>query len=165
MSEIPMCPDACEHGESRPDLCAICLRAEVARLTTFLTPPAPPDALCNLCGLTCALHGADTREVGLHGLINCQVSGGYHSTAGNGYGALDDGETYRFNLCEFCLDWLFTHFQIPIEVGNYTGRGSEKEVWRPAAVRVRDDAWRKLKTEFAEEADRRALARTGKGPA
>lgn len=72
-------------------------------------PEKDPEA-CNLCGLSCML--GDSRQAG--GI--CAIAeGGYFSTPGNGYGALDDMTQYRFQLCEFCLDWLFQKMQIPPE--------------------------------------------------
>lgn len=121
------------------------------------------DPLCNLCGLTCVLGCDDHPCKGPHGLINKVIMGGYESTAGNGHGALDDITSYRFSLCEFCLDWLFGQFRIPVMQGEYmafdniiTGEG---EVWRPAAQRVAEDEWRSMKKEFQAEHDRRAEAR------
>ncbi len=125
---------------------------------------------CNLCGLGCGLGkpGHPAYEIG--GLINAIVRGGYSSTAGNGDGALDDMTSYRFSMCEFCLDWLFTQFKVPVEVSDYTFsddlRGKDgfdvddvRPAWEPAVVRVAKDDWRSSKHEFCEEAERRAKAR------
>jgi hypothetical protein len=122
--------------------------------------------LCNLCGHLCALAdeaGAinDQRA----GLQNAVVSGGYHSTAGNGDGALDDTTSYRFSLCEFCLDWLFSKFTVPVQVSCYMGGAGpdeEPEQFIPAAQRVKEDEWRRFKKEFFAEHDKRAKAREEK---
>ena len=145
----------------------------------------PTNVLCNLCGLTCVLDGGvDHRELG--GLIKAAVCGGYESTPGNGHGTLDDMERYKFSLCEFCVDWLFGQFKIPVDVDSYmddfllldgesvdegmkrTG-GIVKSLpdpmpppWEPAAVRVARDDWRQMKSEFTAEANRRTLARACK---
>ncbi len=89
---------------------------------------------------------------------------------------------HRFSLCEFCLDWLFGRFVVPVAVddpmndyvlrpGETTDEGMarmgcvrlaprrEEPPWRPAAERVKDDDWRKGKAEFFAEALRRAEAR------
>ncbi len=56
--------------------------------------------VCNMCGELCSL--GPQRNKG--GLVNQTVDGNYDSTPGNGQGALDDCTSYRFSLCEFCLD-------------------------------------------------------------
>lgn len=136
---------------------------------------------CNLCGLSLRLAPAPEDET--LGLVKVAVVGGYPSTPGNGSGALDDGTGYRFSLCEFCLDWLFGQFTIPVETFDvkvgftlkedetidqamdrtggfvFLAAGPSPEPWRPAAERVRDDAWRKMRERFANEKLRRDLAR------
>jgi hypothetical protein len=107
------------------------------------------------------------------GLLRQIVRGGYSSTAGNGDGALDDGTSYRFSLCEFCLDWLFAQFKVPVETSDYSINFSEdfsardtfdrdpvREPWEPAHVRVARDEWRRGKEQFCEEAERRSIARS-----
>lgn len=111
-----------------------------------------PEPLCNLCGLTCHLNDGSPAS-GEHGLINARVSGGYASTPGNGNGALDDGDTYTFSLCEFCLDWLFSRFQRPVAIRCYLS--GETVDWQPAHQRVALDDWRKQKAAFVAEARRR----------
>jgi len=98
---------------------------------------------------------------GPHGLVDQMVSGGYESTPGNGHGALDDMTWYRFSLCEFCLDWLFSQFKVPVKTGCYTSNDlpGEEEVWRPAAQRVTEDEWRGMKEAFQFEHDRHVAAR------
>lgn len=121
---------------------------------------AEADALCNLCGLSCMLYDRGTPfELG--GLIRKTVDGGYESTPGNGSGALDDMTGYTFSLCEFCLDWLFAQFVIPVALED-VDNPEYRETWRPAAERVATDDWRRMKTEFRVEAERRALARSAK---
>ncbi len=146
-----------------------------------------PEPFCNLCGLTCRLrHDAPYEEDG--GMINATVMGGMSSTPGNGDGTLDDMEGYRFSLCEFCLDWLFAQFRVPVatfdprrgltrregetldEAMVRTGgcvflmAGPDPGPWEPAAVRVERDEWRKEKREFFDEKARRDAARKIKAP-
>lgn len=111
-----------------------------------------------MCGLSCALRDDGHPCWGNHGLINQTVSGGYESTPGNGSGALDDATNYNFSLCEFCLDWLFQQFKVPVETSDYMS-GGEIEPWRPASQRVSEDDWRKMKQKFQTEHDKRAMAR------
>lgn len=118
------------------------------------------DVLCNLCGLSCTLDEKNFSELG--GLIGAVVSGGYASTPGNGVGALDDTVAYRFSLCEFCLDWLFAQFTIPVAVSDYMTPLEQVEPWNPAAQRVASDDWRRMKQIFTDEANRRAAARAGR---
>jgi len=113
---------------------------------------------CNLCGCSCTL-AVDSQSPDFNGgLIDADVVGGYHSTPGNGCGALDDGTRYRFNLCEFCLDWLFSHFTVPVKMYDYTSGGNSVE-WRCAERRVVEDDWRRYKDEFVREKIRRDVAR------
>jgi hypothetical protein len=107
--------------------------------------------LCNRCGLSCVIGPEGSQPAGL---IKAEVTGSYESTPGNGNGALDDGDKYHFCLCEFCLDWLFTTFKIPVTVCGSDGL----VVWRPAVDRMAEDEWRKDDS-FYVEAARRALAR------
>lgn len=111
------------------------------------------DILCNLCGHSCRL--GNDRNIG--GLINAGIGGGYDSTAGNGYGALDDLSNYGFSLCEFCCDWLFCKFKIPPKVFSII----EHEIvsWRSAKQSVDEDDWRRMKQEFYEEFEKRNKAR------
>jgi len=118
------------------------------------------EAICNLCGLSCALGEPGHPAYEMGGLINARVSGGYSSTAGNGRGALDDCTSYHFSMCEFCLDWLFEQFQVPVVQSSYMDAVDEEpEKWAPARIRVARDEWRRGKMEFCEEAERRAIAR------
>lgn len=112
---------------------------------------------CNLCGYFCDnLHAKQFSFADMKmGLIDAEVLGGYNSTPGNGDGALDDMTKYKFSLCEFCLDWLFSVFTISpmvLEDGNVLP-------FVPAAKRVASDEWRKENKEFAEEANRRHASR------
>jgi len=109
---------------------------------------------CNLCGEPC---GCNHKHASALGLVNHTEMGSYCSTPGNGCGALDDGATYTFSLCEFCLDWLFSRFKIPPEVD----RGDpESNVFRPAEQRVNEDDWRQLGRErFFSEFHKRNKAR------
>lgn len=50
---------------------------------------------------------------GPHGLVDAEVSGGYHSHF------LNDMSNYRFSLCEKCLRELFTSFKVPPKVWLY----------------------------------------------
>lgn len=108
------------------------------------------DILCNLCGQSCSIE-PEQMGGGLCGLINAKVSGGYHSTPGNGSGALDDGVEYKFSLCEFCLDWLFSSFVIPVEVNDGY---DPPQVWNPAMNRMlefklsSEDQYKEYKQKF-----------------
>lgn len=120
-------------------------------------------SLCNRCGLSCTL--AD-RDIG--GIIRHTVVGGYESTPGNGDGALDDCDGYTFSLCEFCCDWLFQTFVIPVEVHEVSivderpiSLDGERE-FRPALQRVQEDDWRRTKDKFMAEYARREKARERK---
>lgn len=107
--------------------------------------------VCNLCGDTCALQ--EPNWDGAYGLINAVVRGGYASTPGNGSGALDDTTSYEFSLCEFCLDFLFTHCKVPPRTWDSGVSGDlhlGAETFRPAPVRVAVDEWRKQKDKFLE---------------
>jgi hypothetical protein len=123
------------------------------------------DKLCNLCGLTLKLIGPASDFNEISGLVDCKVSGGYDSTPGNGEGALDDTMEYKFSLCEFCLDWLFCQFQIPVEVSDYWIPPTSSDFkptqfdWIPAKDRVNNDDWRKMKKKFFAEFEKRNLAR------
>lgn len=114
------------------------------------------DILCNMCGLTTSLSNPDGMNPNqFDGLINATVQGGYDSTPGNGNGALDDTSTYTFSLCEFCLDHIFKNAVIPPVVDN----GYEKEDFRPAAQRVKEDHWRNYPEPFLTESAKRDEAR------
>lgn len=124
--------------------------AEAAERIVSIAARAWRAPRCNWCGCSCASPEG-------HNYIGetLRVRGGYDSTPGNGHGALDDGDEYSFTLCEFCLDHLFTQFRQPPTV-------VPPIAFRPAAVRVRDDAWRGGKDAFYAEQDRRAMAREGR---
>jgi len=102
------------------------------------------EVLCNLCGQSCTLEPGPLGG-GQCGLIDAEVSGGYNSTPGNGSGALDDGVKYKFSLCEFCLDWLFWAFVIPVEVKD---GDAPPMTWKPAMQRASEDKWRQQKERF-----------------
>lgn len=108
------------------------------------------DKLCNMCGKPMFL-SINT------GGIEATVTGGYDSTPGNGDGCLDDMTEYKFNICEFCLDFLFQNFKIPVEQYDLIDHVSSK--WRPAAVRVEQDEWRRLKKEFFKMKNKRDASR------
>lgn len=119
--------------------------------------PMKPIRPCNLCGHPCGVPPREDdpgdQEMGL---VDVFVHGGYWSTPGNGDGALDDCSSYRFSLCEFCLDWLFQRFAIPVETGSSIG---DEPSFRPAAQRVREDEWRRHKERFFAEFEKRNAAR------
>ena len=111
------------------------------------------DQLCNLCGHSCYFH---CNSIG----VNVSVSGAYYSTPGNGFGALDDMVGYQFSLCEFCLDWMFAQFKIPVKVDYQQIAYSPKEEdFKPAPQRVIEDDWRVNKEIFFKEATLRAESR------
>lgn len=125
-------------------------------------PTKPKIADCNLCGLPCGT--VDTGDGGhdVHmGLIRQRVIGGYHSTPGNGDGALDDLDRYEFSLCEFCLDWLFQRMKIsPVVCEVFVdGSAGAPVTYRPAEQRVREDDWRRQKERFFAEFEKRNAAR------
>ena len=124
---------------------------------------------CNLCGLSCAFKGPECTiplEEGEWPIVEhfigskFHVMGGFHSTPGNGFGTLDDLTMYDFALCEFCIDWLFEQFKMPPTVSDV--RGLEEEPFRPAALRVQQDEWRKGIAQFQMEKSRRDKARREK---
>lgn len=133
--------------------------------------------LCNWCGLSCNLTDKQHMD-DPYGLINIKAVGGYPSTPGNGYGALDDNDCYPFSLCEFCLDHLFSQFNIPVMVHDVANHmrpvclKSERENCLPlvmppepfmsATERVNRDDWRELKDEFFAEKKKRDEARRGR---
>jgi len=119
------------------------------------------DILCNMCGLTTKLpisYGEDAFDHEyFYGLIDATVQGGYESTPGCGLsGALDDLTNYKFSLCEFCLDHLFSKFVIPPQTS--TGHAIAPD-FLPAAQRVKEDYWRKDKEQWFLEQDKRSEAR------
>lgn len=114
------------------------------------------DPICNMCGYSCRL--SDNWEDDVNGLF-CSVEGRYSSTPGNGYGALDDCSSYKFALCEFCLDWMFTQFKIPVQVINTLNNVVENK-FRSAIQRVAEDDWRKDEEGFYQEYLKRANARS-----
>jgi hypothetical protein len=123
----------------------------------------PVETLCNWCGLPCTANAEGQHPDYKAGLIDACVQGGYESTPGNGDGALDDATSYHFSLCEFCLDWLFSQFRIPVRMTDYTDRGAPiAGPWRCAERRVNEDAGRTMKERFFTEARRRAEARNTK---
>ncbi len=67
---------------------------------------------CNLCGLPCD-EDAGGNKMGDLGLIDARVRGEYGSDA------LVDFMEYRFSLCEWCLDWLFDQFKVPMVVTDW----------------------------------------------
>lgn len=118
------------------------------------------EVFCNLCGLSCVVCTAQEGYIGQNqhgGLINAKVVGSYHSTPGNGDGALDDCTEYTFSLCEFCLDYLFCKLKIPVKVFDYIS-GVEEE-WESAENRVKNAEWRRHKEEFMKEFNYRNAAR------
>jgi hypothetical protein len=112
---------------------------------------------CNVCGHSLQLEPNGPRC----GLVDAEVQGGYSSTPGNGSGALDDCTSYKFSVCEFCLDWLFTQCRIPPEVIEMHGDPDTPAQWKPAGQRVTEDAWRTQKREYSDEARIRAMSRPG----
>lgn len=116
--------------------------------------------LCNLCGLSTAPNDPDAGG-DPHGLAWACATGSYASTPGNGGGALDDLTRYSFALCEWCLDWIFSRCAIPPDVADIGIDGSvhHKVAFRPAARRVAEDDWRKMKDKFFAEKKLRDAAR------
>lgn len=133
-------------------------REEVDR-PTF---PRDPEALCNLCSLPCAFDTEiEPSARGAYGL-GAVAQGHYQSSPGAGAGALDDGVAYSFNLCEWCLDWLFSNFRRPPSMHNYLGDCKSKidEPYEPAELRARRrHEGDTLYAYFVEEHARRRAAR------
>jgi hypothetical protein len=136
------------------------------------------DIKCNMCGESCSLgplygDGLDGDKLDYNGLLNVKVAGGYNSTPGNGNGALDDMTRYGFSMCEFCLDWLFQQFKIPVTVDDYMNDDNylpkaetnavQLPAWKCAEARVNEDEWRQSKEEFHQENNRRSLLRKNHG--
>ena len=144
-----------------------------------------------MCGLSCVLReetfkspdDTDQSYKAVGGIIDAEIIGGYDSTPGNGYGALDDMCGYRFSMCEWCLDWLFQQFNTPpttfdpmnrfvlkagetvdeglnrMGVVRVMGRVPEPEPFKPAVQRVNEDEYRTDRTTFFTELARRDAAR------
>ena len=128
--------------------------------------PMHEDVLCNWCGETCVIGPEGWEHNAPAGMVRTSVRGHYRSTPGNGYGALDDTTAYKFSLCEFCLDAMFSRFKIPPSVAEYLIMSSSPEIdhgetFRPAEQRVREDDWRRFKEEFFAEKERRDKLRAG----
>jgi hypothetical protein len=123
-------------------------------------------ATCNLCGLSCVLGCEGHPASGPHGLVGQAVYGGYESTPGNGHGALDDMTSYRFSLCEWCLDWLFQQFKAPVEVREYSAWDAspigDPKPFVPAEGRVNGNPRLSMRREFFEEKARRDAARSAR---
>lgn len=102
------------------------------------------EVICNMCGQTCCLVKFNNENEN-GGLINCEVTGGYSSTAGNGYGAFDDYTKIKFSLCEFCLDFIFSICEKkPMELNFVYGNPTLEEEYVPSIQRVFDQQeWRK----------------------
>jgi ribosomal-protein-alanine N-acetyltransferase len=64
------------------------------------------DILCNRCGKSCMIANYP------HGLIDAKVHGGYSSKAVN------DGDIYKFDICEECFKKFAETFVIPAKIGN-----------------------------------------------
>lgn len=118
--------------------------------------------LCNLCGLTTYVGPAGQGCSGPSGLLHAKVTGGYESTPGNGSGALDDLSRYTFSLCEWCLDWLFQRFVIPVTEEDYMSPEMTLPPWKPAEERILEDEWRRQKKVFFQEKAVRDAARVRK---
>ncbi len=72
--------------------------------TITKTTEVTTDILCNKCGES-LIEGKDSGGEGVYGLVDAYVSTGYFSPA------LGDGNTYKFDLCERCLNELFKTFK------------------------------------------------------
>ena len=65
------------------------------------------EIFCNKCGMSCK-----GTTGSFNGLIEAEVMGGYDSTH------LDDGDVYKFSLCERCLKELIDSFKLFSKQGN-----------------------------------------------
>lgn len=69
------------------------------------------DIICNNCGKSCQdKPHSSIKEY--NGLIEVEVSGGYTSSF------IEDGTTWRFSICEKCLDSITKKFKIPVDIKN-----------------------------------------------
>ena len=59
------------------------------------------EIFCNKCGMSCRGHVGN-----FNGLIEARIYGAYDSTH------LNDGDIYKFSLCERCLVELFNSFKL-----------------------------------------------------
>lgn len=72
------------------------------------------DIICNKCGNSLALKGAEDRQYG--GLEEITVHGGYWSKH------LEDMMSYTFSICECCLSDMFEGFKIlPKKIDHLNG--------------------------------------------
>lgn len=115
------------------------------------------EILCNLCGESCIVNNPHNK-INI-GLINETVTGGFESTPGNGYGALDDCTQYQFSLCEFCLDYIFSNCVIPIKTSDREPFEPKDNPFIPATQRIFQDKWRRFKGESLNEIVKRNLKR------
>ena len=75
------------------------------------------DILCNMCGNSCkVVLGKNSKGDNIMDYSGClsgvEVCGGY----GSKY--LEDGDQYKFDLCEECVSKLIKSFKINAKVGN-----------------------------------------------
>lgn len=75
------------------------------------------EILCNQCGKTCCSPLQKNPKAKIQykeytGLLEQEIHGGYESEV------IGDMVSWRFSLCEFCLDKLVKGFKIPHEVKN-----------------------------------------------
>jgi hypothetical protein len=133
--------------------------AEFARSPWRITSILRVEKQCNMCGLSLMLD--EPHSDGYSGIVDVEARGHYASTPGNGAGALDDMRTYKFSLCEFCVDHLMSHMVIKPRVYEHDMDMNNCGYieFRPAAQRVKDDAWREMKDKFFDEYERRSAAR------
>jgi hypothetical protein len=80
------------------------------------------DILCNKCGKTCdnvVRQGFAKKNPHkeFYGLIEQEVHGGYNSAT------IGDMTSWRFSLCEYCLDDLVKSFKIPHEIRDHDVSG------------------------------------------
>jgi len=83
---------------AKHDRCPGCHRLRVRRIR------------CNLCGRSLEVQVAK-GITNTCGLVEVEVRGSYGSPV------LKDFVTYRFSLCERCLEELFQRFKLPVEMG------------------------------------------------
>jgi hypothetical protein len=73
----------------------VIITSEVQKTVVEIT-----DTLCNKCGESLLVYGQT------YGILDAHITGGYYSTH------IDDGITYRFDLCEKCSLELIKSFKI-----------------------------------------------------
>lgn len=86
------------------------------KVKTTKTESIRVDVLCNKCGKTCnnsKRNGHKNSLVDYQGLIEAEVHGGYDSEK------IGDLISWKFSICEFCLDKIVASFKIPAQIRDH----------------------------------------------